>query len=210
MVKKLSVLFLLPILVLTLAANANAQNSLSTPSAVRQRVSDIVKERKQTVTEIRELAKESVMAKRDEFKKKLEIVKDERKKLILERIDEKISEINTKHTDKFAEAILRLQNFLDELSAGVTDTPILNDIKIAQGAIDAAQASVEAQAAKSYSITITSETTLRQNAGTTISLLRKDLKTVHKLIMDAKQAVIKVKTAKNSTRRSDAVNSADL
>lgn len=225
MTKKLSALLLF-IFLLTLTSSANAQTATSEPQ-LKEAIMNI-REQKQAVTsqikkevkkeariELREQIKETVAAKREEtrekmetkreeFKAKLQAIKDEKKKILVERIDAKLSAMNTKHTDNFAEILGKLQTLLDKAKENTSA-----EITSAQAAIDAAKTAVENQAAKTYTITITNEEKLRLNVGTTTSQLRQDLMAVHKLIVNAKQEIQKLRKEKMQTEK-EATNSADL
>ncbi|MDO8583151.1 MAG: hypothetical protein Q7R51_01325 [bacterium] len=139
-----------------------------------------IKERVQTK---REEVKEIVAAKREEFKVRLEAIKDEKKKAIVSRIDTKLTNINIKHTDRFTQVLNNLQIILDKIVAEDIDKTK------AQAAIGSAKLAVENQAAKTYTITISTETALKSDVGTVTSQLRLDLSSTHKLVVDAKQAV---------------------
>lgn len=186
-------------------SNANAQ------TAVSQIKKDTREELKQQIQEAvaakREAVKKAVKARREEFETKLQTIKDERKKVLIQRIDAKLANINTRHTARFTKVLGKLQALLDKIDT--TDKKILADIKTAQNTIDAAKAAVENQAAKTYIITISAETALRSNVGITTSQLRKDLMTTHKLVVDAKQAVQSLR--KNSVIiEKEATGSTDL
>lgn len=183
----------------TSATTTNTTTKTSTPSAITPKLQrlELKQEMKNTILMKREEAKAIIKTKRDEFKAKIETIKDQRKKILVERIDVKLATVNAKHTDRFTEVLSKLQQLIDNANADTTK---------AQAAINAAKTAVETQAAKTYTATITDETALRNNFGTTISQLRLDLMAVHKLVIDAKQAVQalrkdKVIMEKEATRR---------
>lgn len=143
--------------------------------------------------------KEAAQQKKEEFKTRLQTIRDERKKATVERIDTKIANMNKNHTERFVTVLNKLQSVLDRVSQKTAQART-NDkdttsaeaaIASAQAAIEAANAAVSAQAAKSYAIQISNEATLRNSVGTTTSQFRKDLKDVHKTVVEAKQAVQK-------------------
>lgn len=207
------VLFCLVIVIFgILTPNVNAQTSTSTNSAasrLKQQRMELKQSIKDTVQAKREEAKQIMKTRREEFSVKLQTIKDEKKKTMVERIDAKLSEINTKHTDRFTEVLGKLQEHLDKISQSVTEKKVLEDIKTAQAAIDEAKTAVENQAAKTYVIQITNETALRLNVGTTTSQLRKDLMSTHKLVVDAKQAVQALRKD-NVMMKKEATSSANL
>lgn len=141
--------------------------------------------------------KEAAQQKREEFKARLQTIRNEKKKAAVERIDIKISNMNKNRADRFAAVLDKLQSILDRVSqkaseakANGKDTTTLDgSIVNAQAVIDSAKAAVSAQAAKTYAIQISDGPTLRNSVGTTVSQFKKDLRDVHKLIVEAKQAV---------------------
>lgn len=226
MVKKL--LFLLTIsFLLILPSTIYAQTGISTDSAASRlkeqmqkiqaqknaAVSNIKRGVKETKVELREqirenvaakreVAKEALATKREEFKTKLQAIKDEKKKVLVDRIDTKLMSVNTKHTDRFTHVLNNLQALLDKMSEDLEKT-------VAQAAIDTAKTAVENQAAKTYTIAISTETTLRSDVGTVTSQLRQDLSATHKLVVDAKQTVQALKE-NNAMMKKEAISPKSL
>lgn len=183
-------------------ATTNAANKLKTQlQMIRVKTND-------AITQAKEDTKALMQTRKEEFKTRIQTIKDQKKKVLVERIDAKIVEINKNHTAKFTEVLNRLQTFLDKIKS-TANTTALVDVVAAQASIDAAKSAVEVQAAKIYIMTITDDSTLRLNAGTATSQLRQDLMAVYKLIIDAKQAVLKLKTDKIMMKK-EATNSANL
>lgn len=181
---------ILTLFVLVFVSSVNAQTGTdSAASKLKMQRQELQAQKKAAISEIketvkakREAAKEAIATKREEFKTKLKTIRDEKKKVLVERIDAKLANANLKHTDRFAQVLSNLQAILDKLNTDVDKTE-------AQAAIDTAKTEVEAQAAKTYTITISTETALKSDAGTVTSQLRLDLSATHKLVVDAKQAV---------------------
>lgn len=146
---------------------------------------------------------------RDQFKEKLQIIRDEKKKALVERIDERISKLNKNYVAKFSEAVRKLEAILNGLkektaiftASGANVSMVDNAIANAQTAIDSAKISLAEQEAKVYNIEVSSETGLKANVGRTVSQFRKDLRDVHKKIVDAKQAVRNVEKELAKIRR---------
>lgn len=227
MTRKLLIL-ILPLFLLVFVSVVNAQTNTSTGSAARlkQQLQEIQAQKKAAMTDIkqettakrielrtqikeavnakREAVKETVATRREEFKAKLQTIKDARKKALVEKIDTKLANMNVKHTDRFTQVLSNLQTLLDKITqaSGVDGTT-------AQAAIDAAKVAVENQAAKTYTITISTETALRSDVGAVTSQLRQDLTATHKTVIDAKQAVQDLRT-KNDTMKKETTNSENL
>ena len=217
---------IVPLFLLVLVSSVNAQATTGTDSASRlkQQMQELKSQKKATVSNIREEAKEGrmelrekmkatvaakreetrevVKAKRDEFKLKLQTLKDEKKKVLVDRIDTKLTNVNAKHTDRFTQVLSNLQIILDKMADEVDKTA-------AQAAIDAAKLAVENQAAKTYTITISTETALRSDVGAVTSGLRLDLSATHKLVIDAKQAVQALRE-KSGMMKKETTNSTNL
>jgi len=211
---------ILPLLLLIFVSTTNAQTTTgsaqtTSDSATRlkQQLQEIQAQRKTAVSEIKQEAKtkrvelkkqirETVRAKREEFKVKLQAIKDEKKRALVNRIDAKLIAVNTKHTDRFTQVLSNLQIILDKITEDIDKTE-------AKNAIDAAVLAVENQAAKTYTIEISTETALRSDVGTVTSQLRQDLVATHKLVVDAKQAVQALR-AENAMIKKEATSSASL
>lgn len=142
-------------------------------------------------------AVEKFKQKRDEFKAKVAAIKDEKKKALAEKIDGKITQINTNRTEEMSRYIGKMKDLLgkiqaksDELKGAGTDTTAVEAaIKAAQTAVDSAAAAVTAQAGKQYVAALTSETALKNNFGSIAKQLELDLKTVRQLLINAQKAI---------------------
>lgn len=141
--------------------------------------------------------KDVVAQRKEEFKTRVQAIKDQKKKAAVERINTKIVNQNKAVTNRLSAVLTKLQSVLDRISqkaqdakaAGKNTAALSTAISNAQTALDAAKAAVSNQAAKEYTLSIANEGTLRSTVGTTVSGFRKDLRDVHKTVVDAKQAV---------------------
>lgn len=195
----------------TTATTGSARPTAPATSAskLKEQMRLLQDQKKAAVSQSREEIRTAIQAKRTEFKERLQTIKDLKRKSVIERIDAKLAEVNKNQTAKFIEVISKLQAIVDKIKQLTTNANVLTDISVAQAAIDSAITAVEAQAAKTYTMTIADDTTLKANAGTTVSGLRQDLTAVHKLVVDAKQAVQKLNTDKKAIRK-EATGSANL
>lgn len=191
---KLTVLVFSSVLFFIFTVSAFAQTA-TTPSTLRQELKGGINQKK-----------EEIQTLKDQFKARLQTIKDVKKQLLVDRLSTKLNEVNAKHTAKFLEVLSKLQASLDRINLSVTDSKVIEKIKSAQTAIDLAKKAVEAQAEKTYIIQITSEKSLRANVGTTVSLLRRELMQTHKLVINAKQAVMKLIPEKISIRKEATVS----
>ena len=195
MARKLLVL-LFPLLLIVLVPAVNAENS-TTGSAQTTAKKLLQDQKKMMIAQATDASKAAnIQAAREEFKTRLQEIKDAKKKLLVGKIDARIEEVNTKTVDRFTEVLNKLQTFVDRVSTPSAGPAVLSDIAAAQKAITTARTAVGIQAGKIYTITITNDATLKINVGKTISQFRKDLVAVHKLVIDAKQAVQKLNTDK--------------
>jgi len=136
---------------------------------------------------------------KEDIKEKLNVIRDEKKKSLVERIDDKITIMNRTHTTKFSTVLEKLMMILNKITdraqnaklKGIDTSAVDSAIEAAKAAIDVAKAAVTTQSVKTYSIEVVSETTLKTTVGRIVSMFRKDLRNVHKIVVDAKQAVQK-------------------
>lgn len=142
-------------------------------------------------------AQNQMQLRKKEFHEKLAAIKEQRKKQLLQRIQDKTAQINTKRTDFMSAVLEKLASILarsearvsDAKSRGINTTAAESAIAIAKQKIDQAKSSLESQAGQTYSLEIQSETTLKATVGQTVSELESDLKSAHALVVAAKQAV---------------------
>lgn len=217
MTQKILYSLLIPLFLVVFASTVNAQNATAgntqtatdAATKLKQQMRLIQDQKKTAVSNIKSEAKALIQAKREEFKTRIQTIKDQKKKTLAVRIDAKLAEVNKKHTAKYSETLIRLQGFLDKIKLSTTNAKVLADATTAQTAIDTAKSSVDIQAAKSYIMEITDDATLKVNAGAVVSQLRQDLSVVHKLVVDAKQAVQKLNTDRELIKK-EASASANL
>lgn len=208
MIRKLPALLAFVLLFICFTSSALAIGDASSASKLQDQAKSLQEQKQAAILKIKENAKISIKAKQDEFRTKLQTLKDVRKKTILENVNAKLGNVNEKNTNRFSELLTKLQALLDKAKLTATDTKTIAVLDAAQIAIDMSKTAVADQAANEYVIQITDETALKANANMAISQLKKDLASVHKLVIDAKRAVQLLKTDKNTTKNetADSVN----
>lgn len=114
---------------------------------------------------------------------KLKEFRDQRKAKIVEQLTESLNKINQRHTEQMTKNLARMTEILSKVEAN-SKTPA------AQTAIVTAQTAVTAQAGKDYTITVSSESKVQEDAKRTRNQLKTDIEATNKLVMAAKQALI--------------------
>lgn len=145
----------------------------------------------------REEVKTNVQAKREEVKAKAQSMRDERKKLVVERVQEKLGNVNEKRTDHFLKVLERLSTILDKIQSrtekakteGKNVTAVETIIASARTAIITAESAVNVQTAKTYQITVNDDTTARNDVGAITKQLQEDLRGVQDVVKAARDAV---------------------
>ena len=147
-----------------------------------------------------EIDKEKVKKEKEHYKSQLEHIKDVKKKQAVQTINTKIASINKNSTDKFNTALGKLTTILTNISNKVVtlknihDTTSLEaDILETQAILTDAQAEVLTQSSKEYILDLASdEAKLKGSVAPIISTFHKDMYHTHQVVMDAKDAVIKI------------------
>lgn len=142
-------------------------------------------------------ASESAKMKRDEFRAKISAIRDEKKKAIVEKIDQRLVLINAnrttimlRHLAKIEEILNRIENRTDKVAATGKDvTFVRTAIVTSRTAITTARTAVNAQAAKVYTINITTEDNLGASVSATRTAFAKDLQTAHQAVVTARKSV---------------------
>lgn len=196
------------ILLLTFLFSATPVIAASTVQELRQEnaasraaVKETAKERWQEIKTDREAKREEVkaniQAKREEVKAKVAAMRDARKKQVVERVQTKIGDINTRRTEHFLKVLERLSTILDKIQSrtekakaeGKNVTAVETAIASARTAISTAQSGVTAQKAKTYQITVNDDTTARNDVGAATKQLQEDLRVVQDTVAVARSAV---------------------
>lgn len=149
-------------------------------------------------TASREAEMKQRMASREaELKQRLTQWQNKQKAMIVERINAQLQKINQQVTDRMTRQLdnmsARLLKAPDEATSGAYfDSTAYEPASLA---ISNARSAVSSQAAKSYSITISTEQNAKTDAKTARDNLFNDLKKLQEVMLSAKQAVAKVHQA---------------
>lgn len=156
-------------------------------------------ERKNATPASRMKISEAMQNKKEALKQRLATFKDTVKAERVDRINTILGSVNTNRTttmqanlEKMTAIVVRLETKLTELESEGKDTSAAKlTTASAKTAIETAKTALTAQAAKDYTIAITSESTVKTDAATMRQSLHTDLRTLHQLVVDARQAVAK-------------------
>jgi uncharacterized membrane protein len=214
--KKVAI-FLITLAILGIGIVALAQTT--TPrllERIRERSRISTQEFQQNRGEIQKLMEQNQLEirnrienKREEMKAKIDTFKDqlrarmrekisEKKQAVVERIYERVNDLNKRMTDHYLNVLDHLEKVLERIESrtakakinGRDVAQVETAIEKARQAINTARAAVEAQAEKVYPPPeITTEENLKLDVGKLRKQLHDDLKAVEKLVKDARDAV---------------------
>lgn len=168
----------------------------SKTAEVKSRVHDRIEDKKEKAASRSALAKE-----------KIQRFRDKKRAALAHKINERLPEINQKrtgimsnHLEKLNEIISKLESKVNEAASSGKDTSAAqNAITEAKSAISAAESAVAEQSQKEYGITVTTETKISEDAKSARETLHTDLKSVHDLVVAARQSVAKAISTTVST-----------
>lgn len=167
----------------------------------RSEALEAAKERRQEALEEAKLKRANALERakdaREKFKTRLQTIKNERKQKTVEGIDQKIATHNTRWVNHWNEVLGRLREIVAKIQTnadraeenGKDISGVENKIGAANAAIESAQAAVNTQAGKTYTISITSENNLREDVQPVIEQFKEDVKTVLESVKTARKAV---------------------
>lgn len=130
-----------------------------------------------------------------ELKAKLSQFKDKKKAEVTQKVSNNLNKINKNRTDHFLKFLDKVAGVLNKLETRVNgavgkDTASAKAaIADARASLASAKAAVQAQAAKDYTITVSSETKVRSDVTLVRDRLHQDLQAIRKQVVDAKQSV---------------------
>jgi len=144
-----------------------------------------------------ETATRSGKMNREEFRTRLSAIRDEKKKAIVERIDQRIAQINANRTGIMTRHLTKIEEILDRIEArafevektGKEISAVKTAIATARTAIATAKTTVTTQAAKTYTIDITTEDKLDSAASAARTAFAKDLQAAHQTVVTARKSV---------------------
>lgn len=171
--------------------------AVSSRTAVREAAKERWEELKNAREAKREEVKANIQAKREEVKAKVAAMRDGRKKQVVERVQTKIGDINTRRTEHFLKVLERLSTILDKIQSRTEKakaedknvTAVETAIASARTAISTAQSAVNAQKEKVYQVTVNDDTTARSDVGAIIKQMQEDLRAVQDTVQSARGAV---------------------
>jgi len=134
---------------------------------------------------------------REKYQEKLQNIRDQRKRNIVEGVDSRIGEINKNRTAIMLRHLGKIEEVLAKIEARVAQaetngkdiSAVQTAIQKAKDAIAAAKAKIEEQAAKTYTIEITTEDRLGSAVSSVRATFASDLRITHQSVVAARQAV---------------------
>lgn len=183
-------------ILLSTALPALAVDDATSSTAKRPGPIQKLEQRAERLTQRLESRKDNIASREAALKAKLQVFKDKRKAEVADRVNTNLNMINKKRTDMMMKHLDKMSEILAKVEARVNSAPADKDTTAAKktvadtkAAIDSAKAAVTTQAGNDYTITVTSETTVKTDAKAARDKLFNDLKATHQLVISAKQAV---------------------
>lgn len=141
--------------------------------------------------------REEIIQHREEIKAQFQVRLEEQKTKIVERIQESLNRKNERWMMHFQNVLARLSDILGRISTRVDTlkeqgedvSAVEAAIATASTAIADATTAVSVQAEKIYQITVTDESTVREDVSQVAAQLREDLRTVRELVQSARETV---------------------
>ncbi|OGE68939.1 hypothetical protein A3H81_03465 [Candidatus Daviesbacteria bacterium RIFCSPLOWO2_02_FULL_38_18] len=124
-----------------------------------------------------------------------------------------MGEINENKTTKYTQSLDKMTAVLDKLESIISkrggNAEAEAAVEAARTAVSTAQSAVSAQAGKDYGVTVSTESTVKNNAKSARNSLHTDLKATHDLVVAARQAVAKaISTTRSELGGKEATGSA--
>lgn len=150
--------------------------------------------RRENIQELIANRKEKMATRAAALKQKLATFKDKKKASAAANINEHLNKINDrkttqlmKHLEQMKELLSRLEEKIAQFTADSAN--IQTSISKAKTDIATAEAAIKTQSEKDYTLTLTTENKLKVDAQAMRDSLHTDLKTVHNLVVTARQSV---------------------
>lgn len=173
------------------------QQRQETRQQAQEQREGVRREFQERLEQLRTERAQRVEAERAQLRERLQRVRDQKKREAVERIDRRLAELNERMLDHFKEVLTRLEGVLERIRTraaraqerGLDASSVNTAITQAEEKIASARSAIEAQAAKTYAITVNTEGTLRRDVGQTRQALHNDLKVARESVFVARDAV---------------------
>lgn len=168
------------------------------PSTVLAVDASSAAQRFENITQKRQIAQTLRTQKEAALKTRLGQFKDQKRVAIATKVDQNLDTVNRNRTAAMEKNLDKMTMILDKLqlrmetasSSGKNTSSIDAAIRVARAAVTDTQTSVSVQAGKEYTVTATSEASLKSDVKAARDRLFNDLKTVHTQIESARKSVI--------------------
>lgn len=166
----------------------------------KDKIETRIASREAKIGERMEAVKTKMASREAALKVKLEAFKDKKKAEVAERVNTNLNKINQNQTAEMLKHLGKMSELLDKIEARVNSgSPDVKDPTAAKSAITESRAkiaaaidAVKAQAAKDYTLQITSESKVKSDAQALRNQLHADIQAIRKQVIDAKQSVSNV------------------
>lgn len=138
--------------------------------------------------------------KRTQFREQLQEIKDAQKQRIVEQLEKKLNDINQQMVNRLTQTVERLEGFLDRLNVqanllsekGGNIAEAITLIDTTREELSEFKTKLETQTGKTYTPTLTTESSLRTDVGAVHQELRNDFKALRDELMAIKEQVISI------------------
>ena len=143
--------------------------------------------------------KEKKTQQKEDFKEKVQNIKDEKKQVVVAKIDEKLSDrqtrlvsVLTKHLERLDAAIMTIEDKAELLTDDANKSKLTQQISEARQSIIVAKQAVETQSQKVYAPDVSSESRLKAVVSQTVANFRKDWSSVKAKVKLAQTNTVEV------------------
>ena len=143
--------------------------------------------------------KEKKTQQKEDFKEKVQNIKDEKKQAVVAKIDEKLSDrqtrlvsVLTKHLERLDAAIMTIEDKAELLTDDANKSKLTQQISEARQSIIVAKQAVETQSQKVYTPDVSSESRLKAVVSQTVANFRKDWSSVKAKVKLAQTNTVEV------------------
>ncbi len=139
-----------------------------------------------------DLRRENLASKSAALKQKLARFKDKNKANRLELINTNLNDINSRKTKNMQESLDKISQILERLkskASTISSSELDSAIAEVESKWSEASAAVEAQAAKDYTINLSTEATAASDAAAAKNALQSDLRATHTQVVEVRQAL---------------------